>query len=134
MSRLAIPSHALLRSRQPATASTRNLITSSTRSAHSRRTFIAAAVPASHSPYGPPRRLYCGRNPALWKTARSSRIDSAAKTSVGSKRGLASMAAETDVQAAAVANQTGITTESLRATLESKMQAEKVFVEDISGT
>ena len=44
------------------------------------------------------------------------------------------MAAETDTQAASIANETGITPTSLQSTLEAKLQAEQVFVEDISGT
>ena len=43
------------------------------------------------------------------------------------------MAAETDAQAAAVANTSGITPDTLRAMLEVKLSAEKVFVEDVSG-
>ena len=43
-------------------------------------------------------------------------------------------AAETDAQAAAVANTSGITTESLTETLREKLDAEFVDINDISGT
>ena len=43
------------------------------------------------------------------------------------------MAAETDAQAAAVANQTGVTPESIESSLKEKLQAELVVVEDVSG-
>ncbi|MCJ1450679.1 hypothetical protein MMC28_001012 [Mycoblastus sanguinarius] len=42
-------------------------------------------------------------------------------------------AAETDTQAAAVANTTGITTDSLSKTLTEKLEAKHVAIEDISG-
>lgn len=43
-------------------------------------------------------------------------------------------AAETDTQAAAVANTSGITTQSLTATLREKLDASHVDINDISGT
>lgn len=42
-------------------------------------------------------------------------------------------AAETDSQAAAVANTSGITTESLQRTITEKLEAEHVDIEDMSG-
>ena len=48
-------------------------------------------------------------------------------------RTLRSMAAETDSQAAVVANTSGVTPDSLEATLKSKLEAEKAEVIDISG-
>jgi hypothetical protein len=42
-------------------------------------------------------------------------------------------AAKTDIQAAVVANASGITSGSLQSTLREKLQAEHVDVEDISG-
>lgn len=42
-------------------------------------------------------------------------------------------AAETDVQAASVANSSGITSSSLKSTLTERLEAEHVDVEDISG-
>jgi len=43
-------------------------------------------------------------------------------------------AAETDTQASAVANTTGVTADSLQATLKEKLGAEHVDIEDMSGT
>lgn len=42
-------------------------------------------------------------------------------------------AAETDTQASAVANTTGVTADSLQATLKEKLGAEHVDIEDMSG-
>ena len=44
------------------------------------------------------------------------------------------MAAETDTQAAAIANTSGITPESMKATLTDKLQAQLVEIRDESGT
>lgn len=43
-------------------------------------------------------------------------------------------AAETDTEAAAVANTSGITTQSISNTLKEKIQAQHVDIEDMSGT
>ena len=45
-----------------------------------------------------------------------------------------SKAAETDSQAEAVANSTGVTSKSLQKTLEDKLGAQHVDIEDMSGT
>ena len=48
-------------------------------------------------------------------------------------RTIRSMAAETDTQASQVANTSGVTPESLQATLKSKLEAQKAEIVDISG-
>ena len=52
---------------------------------------------------------------------------------MSSSSGAAPSAAETDTQAAAVANTSGVTPASLQKTLTEKLEAQHVDIEDMSG-